>query len=116
MTDNQTSAPIDQEKDKNVMAFMMQLVQEKFGDDVEIETLNAESDRLYNEFGNNLVGYFEPLLSEDQKRQFDQLVEQKSDQDVLLNFLIEVIPNLEQEILQVLVSFRADYLNQELNK
>jgi len=111
MTDNQNNMMQEQEKDQNVMAFMMQLVQEKFGDDVEVGVLNTESERLYNEFGNNLVSNFEPMLTEDQKMQFDQLVGQNSDQNVLLNFLVEAIPDLEQQILRILVSFRTDYLN-----
>lgn len=110
MLDNQNP---DEVKDQNVLAFMIQLVQEKFSDDVDAEFLNQEANRLYDLFGNNLVSYFEPMLTEEQKQSFDQLVEQASDQDVLLNFLVENIPNLEQQILQVLVAFRANYL--ELN-
>lgn len=98
-------------KDQNVLSFMMQLVQEKFGDEIEIDFLNQESDRLYDLFGNNLVDYFEPMLSEEQKLQFDQLVATAPEQEKLLEFLINNIPNLEQQILQVLVNFRTEYLN-----
>ncbi|MEI7578853.1 MAG: hypothetical protein WCJ58_02305 [bacterium] len=100
-----------QPKDQNVLSFMMQLVQERYGDEVELDFLNQEADRLYDIFGNNLVGYFEPMLSEEQKKSFDQLVAMKGSQEQLLQFLIEAIPNLEQQILQVLVDFRADYLS-----
>jgi hypothetical protein len=103
----------DQPKDQNVLSFMMQLVQEKHGDEVDIEFLNQEADRLYNEFGNNLVTYFEPMLTEDQKNSFDQLVKNNVDQQELLAFLVESIPNLEQQILQVLINYRLTYL---LNK
>lgn len=98
-------------KDQNVLSFMMQLVQEKYGDEIDIEFLNQESDRLYDMFGNNLVDYFEPMLSEEQKMQFDQLVATSPEQEKLLEFLISNIPNLEQQILQVLVNFRNEYLS-----
>jgi len=98
-------------KDQNVLSFMMQLVQERYGDEIEIEFLNQEADRLYDEFGNNLVNYFEPMLSEEQKLSFDQLVATSPDQEKLLEFLITNIPNLEQQIMQVLVDFRTSYLN-----
>lgn len=103
--------PTNMPKDQNVLSFMMQLVQERYGDEIEIEFLNQEADRLYDEFGNNLVNYFEPMLSEEQKQSFDQLVASSSDQEKLLEFLIANIPNLEQQILQVLVDFRAAYLS-----
>jgi len=98
-------------KDQNVLSFMMQLVQEKYGDEIEIAFLNQEADRLYEMFGNNLVDYFEPMLSEEQKREFDNLVATSPEQEKLLEFLISNIPNLEQQILQVLVDFRNQYLN-----
>lgn len=103
--------PSTMPKDQNVLSFMMQLVQERYGDEIEIEFLNQEADRLYDEFGNNLVNYFEPMLSEEQKLSFDQLVATSPDQEKLLEFLIANIPNLEQQILQVLVDFRASYLS-----
>jgi len=103
--------PSTMPKDQNVLSFMMQLVQERYGDEIEIEFLNQEADRLYDEFGNNLVNYFEPMLSEEQKLSFDQLVATSPDQEKLLEFLITNIPNLEQQILQVLVDFRASYLS-----
>jgi len=97
-------------KDQNVMSFMMQLIQEKYGDEVDIDFLNSEADKLYDVFGNNLVSYFEPMLTEEQKTEFDQLVSQSPDQEKLLTYLMGAIPNLEQQILQVLVDFRAQYL------
>ena len=99
-----------QPKDQNVLTFMMSLVQEKYGDDVDMNFLTTESNRLYDIFGDQLVTYFEPMLSEQQKKDFDQLVNQQSNQDQLLNFLIQAIPDLETRILQVLVSFKTEYL------
>lgn len=104
---------IEEQKDQNVLSFMMQLVQEKNGDDIEIDYLNEESNRLYDKFGDELVSYFEPMLSEEQKAEFDQLVEQGIDQDQLLNFLIEAIPDLETQIMNVLLQFRSQYLGLE---
>jgi hypothetical protein len=107
--------PNQQSKDQNVLTFMMSLVQEKYGDDIDMEFLNSESNRLYDIFGDQLVTYFEPMLSEDQKKDFDGLVSQQSNQDQLLNFLIQAIPDLENRILQVLVSFKTEYLKQNSN-
>ena len=101
-----------QNKDQNVLSFMVQLVQEKYGDDTDLEFQNTEADRLYNLFGNNLVSYFEPMLTEDQKRQFDQMVKQGGNQEMLLSFLVQAIPDLETKIMQVLVSFRNAYLTE----
>jgi len=105
MTDN-----TQQPKDQNVLTFMMSLVQEKYGDDIDMSFLNTEANRLYDLFGDQLVTYFEPMLSEDQKKDFDVLVSQQNNQDQLLNFLIQAIPDLENKILQVLVGFKTEYL------
>jgi len=116
MDPNQTQpiAGTDQVKDQNVLSFMMQLVQEKHGDDIEINFLNEESEKLYNEFGDKLVSYFEPQLSEDKKGEFDKLISTGSDQDKMLNFLIESIPDLEEQIMEVLIQYRAEYLGIEV--
>ena len=106
--------PADQPKDQNVLSFMVQLVQEKHGDDVEAEFINQEANRLYDMFGDNLVSYFEPMLTEQQKKEFDQLVSAGSNQEQLLNFLIQAIPDLEMKIMQILVTFRANYLGIQL--
>jgi hypothetical protein len=103
-------------KDQNVLSFMMQLVQEKFGDDIEIDFLNQESNRLYDLFGNNLVRYFEPMLDENQKEQFDKMVKDQTNQESLLAFLVQAIPDLENKIMQVLVSFRNQYLAIQQNQ
>lgn len=101
-------------RDPNVLSFMTQLVQEKFGPNATAEFLDQESARLYELFGDKLVGYFEPLLSEDQKTQFDQLVQSGQQQEQLLNFLVTSIPNLEDQILSVLMQFKTDYINNSL--
>jgi len=98
------------QKDPNVMSFMMQMVQEKHGDSIDSKFLQEESDKLYEEFGDRLVSYFEPMLTDEQKGQFDTLVGQGSDQDKLLEFLIGAIDNLEQKILDVLMQFKNEYL------
>ncbi|KXK09595.1 MAG: hypothetical protein QY330_02025 [Candidatus Dojkabacteria bacterium] len=109
MTNSNNSDP----KDQNVLSFMMQLVQEKHGDDIDMDFLNQESSRLYDIFGDNLVDYFEPMLTAEQKGEFDKLVEKGAAQDGLLNYLVESIPDLENQILQVLVQFRNDYLQKQ---
>lgn len=113
MNDVNTQDPQSQQnRDQNVLSFMIQLVQEKYGDDTDMNFQNSEADRLYNLFGNNLVSYFEPMLTEDQKKQFDQLVTQGGNQEMLLSFLMQAIPDLETKIMQVLVSFRNAYLTE----
>lgn len=103
----------DQPKDQNVLSFMMQLVQEKHGDDVEMDFLNTEAERLYIEFGDSLVDYFEPMLDADKKQEFDGLVESGADQETIMNFLLESIPDLEKKIMEVLVKYRTTYLATE---
>jgi len=98
------------QKDPNVMTFMMQMVQEKHGDNVDGDFLQKEADRLYEDFGDKLVDYFEPMLSEEQKTGFDQIVAQGADQEKLLEFLIGSIDNLEQRILEILTQFKNEYL------
>ncbi len=102
--------PQNEQKDQNVMAFMMQLVQEKHGDQVEASFLDTEANRLYDEFGDNLVTHFEPMLSEEHKKKFDELVSQSVNQDELLAFLMDSIENLEEKIMQVLMQFRDRYM------
>lgn len=103
----------NQAKDQNVVSFMMQLIQEKHGDEVDINFLNQEADKLYNQFGDQLVTYFEPQLTPEQRESFDKMVSGGSDQDKMLDFLIDAIPTLEEQIMDVLVKFRADYLAQK---
>lgn len=103
-------------KDQNVYSFMMQLVQEKHGDDVDAAFLADEAEILYEIFGDMLLIYFEPQLKEEQKRQFDEMVEMNSDQDDLLSFLIENISDLEDQIVNLLVKFRTDYLSGKMEE
>jgi len=98
------------QRDPNVMTFMMQLVQEKHGDNIDSKFLEEESSKLYDEFGDKLVSYFEPMLSDEQKAQFDELVRQGADQNKLLEFLVGSIENLEQKIINTLNQFKNDYL------
>lgn len=112
MDPNQASS--EAPKDQNVLSFMMQLVQEKYGDEIEIDFLNQESNRLYDVFGSRLVSYFEPMMNEEQKGAFDSLVDMQAQQEQLLGFLVEAIPNLEEQILQVLVNFRLEYLENRI--
>ena len=97
-------------RDQNVVSFMRQLVQEKHGNQVEADFLESEADKLYNEFGDNLVVYFEPMLNDSQKQEFDRLINEGVDQEKLLAFLMDSIENLEQKIIQVLMDFRENYI------
>lgn len=108
--DQQNQQTNPQPRDQNVLSFMMQLVQEKHGDDIDMSFLNEESDKLYNEFGDKLVSFFEPQLSPEQKKKFDELISSGSAQDQMLSFLLESIPTLEEQIMDVLVKFREEYI------
>ena len=100
-------------KDPNVLSFMMQLVQLKYGDEVDGQFLENESNRLYDNFGDNLVSYFEPMLTDEQKNQFNSMTENNTPQEKVLEFLMTAIPQLDQKIQQVLIAFRDDYLTQQ---
>lgn len=102
------------DKDLNVYGFMMQMVQEKHGD-VDADSLDQEAAQLYELFGDVLLSYFEPQLPAEQKAQFDQLIAAEESSDNLMQFLVENISDLEQQILQVLVNFRSDYLADKLS-
>lgn len=100
-------------KDPNVVSFMMQLVQQKHGDEVDAEFLENESNKLYDKFGDSLVKYFEPLLTDEQKSQFDSLVNNNSSQDKILEFLMTSIVDLDIKIQRILVAFRNSYMKAE---
>ncbi|MCA9385464.1 hypothetical protein KC717_02330 [Candidatus Dojkabacteria bacterium] len=101
------------EKDQNVLSFMMQLVQQKHGDEVEYDFLQTEANKLYDTFGDNLVDYFEPMLTEEQKKQFDSMIDSNAQQDSILEFLMSAIPELDVKIQQVLINFRDSYLSSD---
>jgi hypothetical protein len=107
-SNNDTSAA---DKDPNVYSFLMQLVQEKHGDEIDAQFLQEEADRLYDIFGDLLLTYFEPQLDDQQRAQFDEMVNMNSDQDDLLGFLTENINDLEEQIVALLVKFRQDYIS-----
>jgi hypothetical protein len=114
--DDQTSPQAqtaDPEEDEHVYSFMRSMVQEKHGDDVDYDFLEDEAKRLYELFGDVLLKYFEPQLNEEQKVQFDQLIDGGESQDALMSFLMENIGNLEQQIIDVLVKFRTDYITDQ---
>ena len=97
-------------RDPNVMTFMMQMIQEKHGDSVDSKFLEEEANKLYDDFGDRLVSYFEPMLTDEQRSQFDQLVSGGAEQDKLLEFLVGSIDNLEQKILETLTQFKNEYM------
>ncbi len=96
--------------DPTVFTFMMELVQKKHGNDLDSKFLQEEAMRLYNEFGDKLVEQFEPMLTDEQKSQFDELVRNGADQDKLLEFIIGAIPNIEDRLQDALFRFKDDYM------
>jgi hypothetical protein len=65
------------------------------------------------EFGDKLVENFEPMLNEQQRAHFDELINQNSSQDEVLSFLTGSIENLEEKIMEVLMNYRQSYLESE---
>jgi len=103
------------DQDQNVLSYMMQIVQEKHGENVAYDFLQSESEKIYELFGNRLFDYFEPMLSAEQKEEFDKLVEEFADQDKLMSFLVDSIPNIEEKIMLTLEKFKEDYLQGNIN-
>lgn len=103
----------DAKKDQNVLSFITQMIQEKHGDDVSLDFLEVEKERLYIEFGEYLLETFEPMLNGSQKQQFSEIVENNSDPDQIQGFLFGSIENLEQKIIEALYEFKDNYLIQE---
>lgn len=100
-----------EEKDQNVYNFLVQIIQEKHGNNIPWEQVTAEADRLYDELGDLLVNTFEPEMKENQKEEFDKLYAQGYNQDELQMYLLQNIPNLEDRIQQILIDFRQRYLS-----
>ncbi|MEI6462836.1 MAG: hypothetical protein WCO33_04195 [bacterium] len=98
-------------RDPNVLNFMIQTVQEKNKDATPDPVfVQKEAERLYDEFGEKLVDYFEPMLSKEQVEQFDKLMSEGTSQDQLLAFLMSCIPDLTQQIEKVLIEFKEKYI------
>lgn len=100
----------NQAKDRNVLSFMYQLVQERHGDDTDINFLNSEADRLYFLFGNKMVEYFASMLNDSQKAEFSQLINNRADQNQVMEYLANALPDMEGRILKILAMFRNEYL------
>lgn len=99
------------DRDPNVLAFMNQAVKEKYKDqEVTQDFLKTESERLYDDFGSNLVSHFEPMLNEDQLKQFDQMLQDGATQDQLLQYLMSCIPDLMKKMEEVLLGYKENYL------
>lgn len=97
-------------RDPNVLNFMVQAVQQKHGVDADPAFVKKESERLYDEFGEKLVDYFEPMLSKEQIEEFDKMMTQGASQDQLLAFLMSSIPDLTQQIEKVLIEYKEKYI------
>ena len=104
--------PDNQQRDQNVLSFMMQLVQQKYGDEVESSFLVEESNKLYDKFGEALVDYFDPIMTEQQHKEFDKLSSEGANNSKVLEFLMREVPDLDTNIKKVLFMFRENYLNQ----
>lgn len=110
MIDGQLNQSLMQ-RDPRVLDFMAQAVREKFKDQqLTEEFISTEAARLYDQFGEELVSHFEPMLSKEQVTQFDGMLQAGETQDHLLEFLMGCIPDLTSKIEQVLLSYKDKYL------
>ena len=101
---------------ESVMNFIKQIVREKYGNQAEVHFVNQEVSKIYNEFGNNLVAYFKPMISDQEKLKLDKLINQSVDHEVFLAFLMDSIVNFEQKIVKFLIKFRENYIKSSTNK
>ncbi len=100
-------------KDPNVFTYMMQLVQQKYGDDVDSGFLEKNANDLYDKFAEELVSYFSPILSPEQKKSFDSMLENNVPEEKMVAYLFSIVDDVEGHIKQILDSFKDTYLNVE---
>lgn len=92
-----------------VVNFMKQTVIEKYGEEVDKNFLNEETNRIYEDFGDNLFTHFKPMISAEQKVKLDKLLTKTQNQEEVLGFLMESIDNFEQKIIEYLIEYRKAY-------
>jgi len=97
-------------KDPNVYGWIIGFVQKKHGNEVDSSFIEQEATRLYDSFGDFLVKQFEPMLSEEQKSQFDQIVSAGADQMKLQEFLMTSIPDITEKLMGAMDQFEQNYL------
>lgn len=98
-------------RDPQIMEELRELVRFKHGRGSEATFVEQESTRLYDLFSEQLISFFEPMISEEKKAEFDNLSSQPGvNQETLMGFLIETIPDLQNQVLQALHEFEANYI------
>ena len=100
-----------EQKDQNVYNFLVQIIQEKRGNNLPWDQITTEADSLYEKLGDALVNTFEPEMSNENRDEFNNLVGQGYKQEDLQMYLLQNIPNLENRITQILENFKATYLS-----
>lgn len=98
-----------------VVDFMRQTVLSKYGEKVDQNFLEQETNRIYSDFGNNLFSHFKPMIPPEKKIELDKIIDESKDQDVVMAFLMESIENFEQKIIQYLVEYRNTYIAKPAN-
>ncbi|MBD3280883.1 hypothetical protein GF389_05165 [Candidatus Dojkabacteria bacterium] len=94
-----------------LLSYLTQLIQEKHGDDVELEFIETERERLELDIKEKLLNYFEPMLATSAKKEFERMLESETEINVLMQFLFGTIDNLEEKIFEFLDKYKADYGN-----
>ena len=96
-------------QDSYVQSFLTQMVQERYGDDVELEFIETEVERLHMDLGDKLIKHFEPLLDSSSQAEFERLLGADSDMDTVIQFLFGSIDDLQPKIFDFLDKYKTDY-------
>lgn len=104
---------LDIMKDSYLYSFLVEMVQEKHGDEIEIEFLESEVDHLNVDLSEKLLLYFEPMLEEALKVEFEELVQREASIGEILGFFASNISNFEEGVVDFLEHYRRRYLLQK---
>lgn len=104
--------PTMMQRDPAIVAYMSDAVREKNkGKQITEDFVQTEANKLYDDFGENLINTFERMLEKEQIDKFNEMLEGGATQNQLLEYTMGCIPNLEKRIEEVLLTFREKYIN-----
>jgi len=90
--------------------FVDDLIKERKDPNITPETLPAVRALLLRELNTDINTHMVNLLTDDQKKELDALLNKMPTDDELNKFFVERTPNADIEIAKVMVQFRAAYL------
>ncbi|MBN1331718.1 hypothetical protein JW978_02405 [Candidatus Dojkabacteria bacterium] len=98
-------------KDSFIRSFLLQMVQEKHGDEAELEFIEKEVERLSYDLQEKLVAYFEPQMDSTSRAEFERLLNEGEDMNSTGQFLFGAIADLENKTIEFLDKYKSEYLN-----